>query len=134
DVRGRDLVGANIDRSHAVGGRSDRDAKRPGTATLFANAQRPPATARPAKTEGDVLEIPFVAALLIVDNKVSVLQTDFIEILSVKPGQAQAVEPIEARKQTASRIAVIGDLQHGLGAGRRRGNRADGHRRRGLTR
>src|ERR1035437_6627939 len=103
-------------------------------ATLFANAQRHPAAAGPAKTEGDVFEVPFVAALLIVDNKVSVLQTDFIEVLSVKSGQAQAVEPIEAGEQTASRIAVIGDLQHGLSAGRRRGNWVDGRRRRGLTR
>ena len=100
DIRGRDLVGANIDRSHAVGGRSDRNAKRPGVASLFADAQRHPAAVRPAKTERNVFEIPFVAALLVVDDQASVLQTDLIEILSIQSGQAEAVEPIEAGKQS----------------------------------
>src|SRR5437879_9595956 len=103
-------------------------------ATLFAYAQRHAAAAGPAKTEGDVLEIPFVAALLIVDDQVSVLQTNFIEVLSVESGQAQAVEPIEAGKQSAGRIAIIGDrcCRSRLSA-RRRGNRTNRHRRRGLT-
>src|ERR1700681_5084726 len=77
-------------------------------AALFAYAQRHAAAAGPAKTEGDVLEIPFVAALLVVDDQVSVLQTDFIEVLSVQAGQAQAVEPIEPGKQSARRIAAKG--------------------------
>ena len=79
--------------------------------------QRHPAAARPAKTEADVLEIPFVAALLIVDDQVSVLQADFIEVLSVEPGQAQAVEPVEPGKQSAGRIAATGSRWRGSGLG-----------------
>ena len=104
DIRGRDLVGANIHRPHAVRGRSDRDAQRPCMAALFADAERHPAAARPPEAEGDVLEIPFVAALLIVDGQDSVLQTNFIEVLAIKAGQAQAVEPVEAGKQSGWRV------------------------------
>jgi hypothetical protein len=121
DVCSGELVGANIDRSDAVRGRSDHNAKRPRMAALFAHAQRHPAAAGPAKAERDVVEIPFVAALLIVDDKVSVLQTDLVEVLPVKSGQAQAIEPIEAGKQSAWRVAAIGSGCHrtGLSAGRR---------------
>ena len=127
DICRRDLVGANVDRSHAVGGRSDHDAKRPGMATFFAYLQRHPAAARPAKTEADILEIPFVAALLIVDDQISVLQADFIEVLSVEPGQAQAVEPVEPGKQATGRIAAPGSRWRGTGLGgarRWRGSRS----------
>src|SRR5467141_3013982 len=86
-------------------------------AALFAYTQRPPAAARPAKSEGDIFEIPFVAALLIVDDQVSVLQADFIEVLSVEPGQAQAVEPVEPGKQAAGRIAIPGNRWRGTGLG-----------------
>src|ERR1700694_5927529 len=82
-------------------------------AALFAYAQRHAAAAGPAKTEGDVLEIPFVAALLIVDDHVSVLQPDFVEVLSVKSGQAQAVEPIEAGQKPAWRIGTRGGRRRG---------------------
>src|ERR1035437_3147101 len=46
----------------------------------------------------------FVPARVIVDNRVPFLQPVFFEFLPVNPGRAQAVEPIEAGKQTASRI------------------------------
>ena len=118
DIRSRNLVGANIDRSHAVRGRSDHDAQRPGIVAFFTDAQRHPAGARPPKTESDVFEIPFVAALLIVNDKVSVLQTDFVEVLSVQSGQAQTVEPIEAGKQAA--LGAIGTRWRSGGWGRRR--------------
>ena len=104
DICRRHLVGANVDRSHAVGGRSNQHPQRPGVAALLAHAQRHTAAARPAQTEADVFEIPFVAALLIVDDEIAVLQTDFVEVLSVKSGQAQTVEPVEAGKQSALRI------------------------------
>src|SRR6185437_14683950 len=78
DVRRRDLVGANIDRTHTVGGGADRDAKRPCMTAIFANAEGNAAATRAAKAEADVFELPFVAALLIVDNEVAVLQTDFV--------------------------------------------------------
>ena len=71
----------------------------PSSPTLSAT----PPPLRPAKAEADVFEIPFVAALLIVDDEVAVLQTDFVEVLPVKPGQAQAVEPVEAGKQSVRR-------------------------------
>ena len=125
DICRRDLVGANVDRSHAVGGRSDHDAKRPGMATFFAYLQRHPAAARPAKTEADILEIPFVAALLIINDQVSVLQTDFVEVLSIEPGQAQAVEPVEPGKQSAGRVAAPGSRWRGTGLA---GARGRGHR------
>src|SRR3979490_1893331 len=76
-------------------------------APLFAHAQRHPAAARAAQTKRDILEIPFVAALLIVDNQVSVLQPDFIEVLSVEPRQAEAVEPIKSGEQS-TRCRVYG--------------------------
>ena len=86
-------------------------------AAFFAYLQRHPAATRPAKTEADVLEIPFVAALLIVDDQISVLQADFIEVLSVEPGQAQAVEPVEPGKQATGRIAAPGSRWRGTGLG-----------------
>jgi len=94
------LARISTDRTPFAGGptktRNDQ-ALLPSSPTLSAT----PAAARPSKAEGDVLEIPFVAALLVVNDKVSVLQTDFVEVLSVKAGQAQAVEPIKAGKQSA---------------------------------
>ena len=48
------------------------------------------------------------AGVLIVDGEVSVLQADFVEVLAVQSGQAQAVEPIEPRQQSADRIALVG--------------------------
>jgi hypothetical protein len=86
-------------------------------AAFFADLQRHPAATRPAKTEADILEIPFVAALLIVDDQISVLQPDFVEVLSVEPGQAQAVEPVEPGKQSAGRIAAPGSRWRGTGRG-----------------
>ena len=117
DVRGRHLVGADIDRSHAVGGGPTTTRSDHGTRALFADAERHAAAARPAKAEADILEVPFVAALLIVDDQVAVLQTDLVEVLAVEPGQAQAVEPVEPGEQSVLRRV-----------GRRRagGARADG--------
>ena len=101
DVGGRDLVGADIDRAHAVLGgpivaRSDH-----GVRALLAEAERDAATARPAQAEADVLKGPFAAALLIVDDQVAVLQTDLVEVLAVEAGHAQTVEPVEALKNAA---------------------------------
>ena len=127
DVRGGNLVGANIDRPHAVLGSSHHDAKRPGMAALLADAQRHAAAARPAKTQGDVLEIPFVAALLIVDDQPSVFQTDLVEVLSVESGQAEAVEPVEAGKQSALR-AIGGGRGLGLRANLAQPFQAEAHR------
>src|SRR5665213_4580511 len=73
-------------------------------AALFANAERYSAGARPAKTKADVLEIPFVAAILVVDDQDPVLQANFVEILAIKSRQAQAVQPVEARQQSALRV------------------------------
>jgi len=101
DIAGRDLVGANIDRAHAVLGRPDEHPKRPRMPAFFADAQRHPSGARPAQAEADILERPFVAALLIVDDQDAVLQADFVEVLSVEPGEAQAVQPIETGQQSA---------------------------------
>src|SRR5471032_588317 len=68
---------------------------------FLTDAERHASRARPTQAEADVLEGPFVAALLIVDDQDAVLQADFIEVLSVKTGQAEAVEPIEAGQQSA---------------------------------
>src|SRR5260370_9688013 len=104
-------------------------------ASFTSYARRHPAATRPAKTQGDVVELPFVAALLVVDNQVAVLQTDFIEILSVQSGQAQAVEPIETGEQSARGIAVIGKPYRRTGWCARctRRNWVGGQRRRGLV-
>src|SRR6476659_3903570 len=92
---------------------------------LFTHTQRHPAAARPAKAQGNVFEIPFVAALLIVDDQVAVLQTDFVEVLAVEPGQAQAVEPIEAGEQSAGLTVIRGlGRRARCGALRWRGSRA----------
>ena len=72
---------------------------------LFAETQGHPAGAWPPQAEADVIERPFVAALLIVNDQIAVLQTDFVEVLSVETRQAQAVEPIEARQQSVLRGA-----------------------------
>ena len=128
DIGRRDLVGADIDRSHPVGGRSDHDAKRPGAAALFAETERYPAAARPAQAEADILERPFVAALLVVDNEVAVLQADLVEVLPVEPGQAQAVEPVEAGEQSA--LPAIGSRRGGRGCGAGRSRRSASGRRR----
>src|SRR5262249_46663938 len=80
------------------------------------------AAARPSQAETDILKIPFVAALLIVDDQVAVLQSDLIEILTVEPGQAQTVEPVEAGEQSAR-----GRIRCSCGRrGRRRGYRRCG--------
>src|SRR5215831_7219632 len=60
---------------------------------------------RPAQAQADVLERKLVAALLVVDDKRAVLQADLVEVLAVEAGQAEAVEPIEPRKQSAGRSA-----------------------------
>ena len=86
--------------------------QRPRAAALFTDGQRNSAATGATETEGDVLEIPFVTALLIVNDQVTVFQTDFIEVLPIEAGQAQAVEPIKAGKQSGLR---------GVGACRRRG-------------
>src|SRR5438445_578487 len=75
DVGGADLVGADIDRAHAIGGRPYHHPQRPGMCALFAETERHAAAAGPAQTKADVVKGPFVAALLIVDNQVAVLQT-----------------------------------------------------------
>lgn len=67
--------------------------------------------ARPAQAERDVLKRPFAAALLIVDDQIAVLETDLVEVLAVEAGQAQAVEPVEALKNSTLR----GRLSCGLG-------------------
>ena len=102
----------STDRTPLAGG-SDHDAKRPGAAALLAETERHPAAARPAQAEADILERPFVAALLVVDDEVAVLQADLVEVLPVEPGQAQAVEPVEAGEQTALR--AIGSRRGGRG-------------------
>jgi hypothetical protein len=79
--------------------------------------QRHAATARPAKAEADIVKGPFVAALLIVNDKIAVLQTDLVEVLSVEAGQAQAVEPVETRKQSVLRR--LGSSRSGAGWCRR---------------
>src|SRR4029077_2236998 len=83
-----------------------RDPNRPWMRALFAQAQRDAAAARPAQAQADILEIPFIAALLIVDDQVAVLQADLVEILPIEAGQAQAVEPIEAGEQSVLCTAV----------------------------
>src|SRR3954453_21270347 len=80
---------------------------------LFAEAQRHAATAGPPQAEADIFERPFVAALLIVDDEVPVLQADLVEVLAVEPGQAQAVDPVEAGKQSALR--AFGSRRSGTG-------------------
>ena len=47
---------------------------------------------------------PLVAALLVVDDQIAVLQADLVEILAVETGQAQAVEPVEAGEQSVLRL------------------------------
>ena len=116
DICRRHLVGANIHRSHAIRGGPDRHAKRPGMAALLAEAQRYATAAGSTKAEGDVLEIPFIAALLIINDQVAVLQTDFVEILPVEPGQAQAVEPVKASQQPARRVPAVGSRWRRRGA------------------
>src|SRR6478609_1945321 len=76
-------------------------------AALFADAQRYAATSWPAQADGDVVEIPFVATLLVVDDQPAVLQADFTEILSAEPGQAQTVEPVEASQHSVGHGALI---------------------------
>ncbi|MBA7481600.1 hypothetical protein ES707_17074 [subsurface metagenome] len=96
DVGGRKLVGLDVDGTHAVSGRTNRHLQRPRLCALFAEAQRDAAAARTPQAQAYVLERPFVAALLVVDDKVAVLQADFVEVLSVETGEAETVEPVEA--------------------------------------
>src|ERR1700753_3683652 len=86
------LAGAATAAPRAQGrGAPSAAPQRPGRGPLLADGQRHAAAARPAQADGDVVEIPFVAALLVVDDQLAVLQTDFVEVLSVEPGEAQAV-------------------------------------------
>ena len=101
NIGGRHLVGADIDRAHAVGGRPDHDPQRPRLCAFFAEAQRDTAIARAAQAEADIVEGPFVAALLVVDDEIAVLQADLDEVLSVEAGEAEAVEPVEAGEDPA---------------------------------
>ena len=77
-------------------------------AAIFADTQRNAAAIGRRRLRLIFSKLPFVAALLIVDNEVAVLQTDLIEVLPVQPGQAQAVEPVEAGQQSARRIRLSG--------------------------
>ncbi len=83
--------------------RPDRNPQRPRMGALLAETERHPACARPPQAEADVIERPFVAALLIVDDQIAILQADFVEVLSVETGQAQAVEPVETGQQSVLR-------------------------------
>ena len=56
DIRGRDLVGADVDRAHAIGGRPDQHPQRPWTRALFTEAERHAAGAGPAQAEADIFE------------------------------------------------------------------------------
>src|SRR5581483_2837644 len=114
------LVGADIDAADAVLGRSHRDAQRPGTRTVLAEAESHAAAERPAQAEADVLKIPFVAALLLIDDQTAVLQTDLVEILPVEPGEAQAVQPVETRQDTAIAAALRSHGWHRRNHGRGR--------------
>ena len=96
-----------IDRAHAVLAAADRDAQRPRPRALLAEAERDAATARPAQAERDVLKRPFVAALLVVDDQIAVLQADLVEVLAVETGQAQTVEPVEARQAVRSVLSGV---------------------------
>src|SRR5262249_12578376 len=103
DVGGRQLVGLDVDRADAVGGRTDRYLQRPRLGALFAEADRATTAARAAEAQADIFKRPFVAALLVVDEKVAVLQTDLIEVLSVETGEAETVEPVEPGQNTGLR-------------------------------
>src|SRR5579883_3031898 len=48
--------------------------QRPGTRALLAQAECHAAAERPAQAEADILKIPFVAALLVIDHQTAVLQ------------------------------------------------------------
>src|ERR1700760_69750 len=100
DVVGGNVAGADIDAADTVFRRTDRDAHRPGVRALLAETERRAAGARSAQAEIYVLKIPFVAALLVVDDKHAVLQADLVEVLSVETGEAETVEPVEAGEQT----------------------------------
>src|SRR5579859_4097908 len=103
DVAGRDILGANVDGAHAIRSRPDGNPQRPRLGAVLTEAQRHAAAARPAKAEIDVFEFPFVAALLVVDDQIAVLQADLVEVLAVKTGEAEAVEPIETGEHSACR-------------------------------
>ena len=103
DVGGRHFVGTKIDRPHAVLLRPDHHLERPWTRTLLAKAHCNPTAARPAHAEADIFECPFVAALLVVDDEIAVLEADLVEVLPIEASQAEAVEPVEAGQQSVRR-------------------------------
>ena len=103
DIGGRHFVGAKIDRPHAVLLRPDHDLERPWTRTVLAKAHCNPTAPRPAHAEADIFECPFVAALLVVDDEIAVLEADLVQILSVEAGQTEAIEPVEAGQQSILR-------------------------------
>ena len=103
NVGGRHLVGAKIDRPNAVLLRPDHDPQRPRIGALLAEPNRDPAAAWPAHAEADIFKRPFVAALLVVDDEIAVLEADLVQVLAVEPGQAEAVEPVEAGQQSVLR-------------------------------
>ena len=48
---------------------------------------------KPRGAETDVAECPVLAGALIVDSKVTVLETQFFQIVAVESGFADAVDP-----------------------------------------
>jgi len=89
----------SIDRT-PLAGRSDHNAKRPGMAA-FPRLPAAPPRRRLGRRRLRLMFSKFhlFAALLIVDDQVSVLSNPIsLRFLSVEPGQAQAVEPSQARQ------------------------------------
>src|SRR4029453_1949100 len=84
-----------------VGRRSDRHLQRPRLCAVFAEAERHTAGARAAQAQADIFKRPFVAALLVIDQQIAVLQTDLVEVLSVEAGEAETVEPVETSQDSA---------------------------------
>ena len=99
-VFGRHLVGRQFDLPHAVLRRADAEPERPGIRTFLTHGHHNAAGRGPSQAEADIVEGNFGLALLVVDQKRAVAQTDLVQALAVQPLGAERIEPVHHRKQS----------------------------------
>src|SRR4029078_1941385 len=83
-----------------------RRAQQPGPlAGLGTDCQRDAAAGRTGQTQIDVMERPLLAAALVVDDEVAILEAEFAKLVPVKAGGTDPVDPGEQRTKVGDSTA-----------------------------
>jgi hypothetical protein len=127
-ILGRQPLGLDVDDAAAVLALRQRGAQQPGPLGIVrADRERHAASLRPGQAQVDILERPLLAAALVVDDQVAVLEPELAQVAAVEAGGAEAVDPGQERREV--RRGDASGRRRRL-RGRRRGQRASCRRRR----